>query len=166
MPAISLAGKASGNSGMPSGAQGSALREFCTAGRTILSPGELTDPRELSAQVQTDRTGLDIGGEEPAPAIESELGTDPPATDDDIERIAGAARAAVMAEFAGRIQAARKYLPRHSVRAAVAALKSMRKAALALVKRNAAQQRAARRAAHRPKRPNRSGKTGPPRKGL
>jgi len=75
---------------------------------------------------------------------DSALGADLTASDPEIEESAVAERAGIMREFAGAIEAARKRLPRRKAMGAVAALKQMRKAALALVKRRASEQRAGR----------------------
>jgi len=65
-----------------------------------------------------------------------------------------------MREFAGAIEAARKRLPRHVAKGAVAVLKQMRKAALALVKRRAVERRAVRKQIARARRATRSHKGG------
>jgi hypothetical protein len=57
---------------------------------------------------------------------------------DDVMRTAAAASAAVMAEYAGKIAYAQKHLPRHQVAGAVRAFTQARDAALALIKRAAA----------------------------
>jgi hypothetical protein len=95
----------------------------------------------------------------PSPDASTELGAEPTAIDAETEESAAAARSGIMREFAGAIEAAHKHLPRLAVRGAVAALKQMRKAALALVKRRTAERRAGKQMA-RPRRANRNSKGG------
>lgn len=102
--------------------------------------------RQLPADSGSSAEAQEAAGEE-APDLDTDLGAILGAIDDEVEGIATAARGGVMAEFAGRIAYARKHLPRSQIAAAVAALKAARKAALALVKRNAAQERAGRKKA-------------------
>jgi hypothetical protein len=81
------------------------------------------------------------------PEIDPTLGLLLEAIADDVHRIASAARDGIIAEFAARVTHARKYLPRNQVSAAVRGLAEARKAALALVKRNAAAELAGRKKA-------------------
>jgi hypothetical protein len=82
-----------------------------------------------------------------AAGSDSELGAVLDAIDHDVQVSEAAACAGIMAEFAGRIAYARKHLPRDQVAAAIAAIVQARKAALATVKRNAAERRAGRKKA-------------------
>jgi hypothetical protein len=66
---------------------------------------------------------------------------------DDVGRISSGARAAIVVEYAGRIAHARKHLPRYQVAGAVRSINDARAAALALIKRAASADLAARRAA-------------------
>ena len=66
---------------------------------------------------------------------------------DDVHHRATAARDGVIADFAGRAMHARKHLSRHLLAATLAALKEQRKAALALISRNAAMELAGRKKA-------------------
>lgn len=69
------------------------------------------------------------------------------AIDRDVNARSEASRIGIVAEFAARIAYARKYLPRNQVSAAVAAIVQVRKAALAILKQTAAQERAGRKKA-------------------
>jgi hypothetical protein len=151
MPPISPRGKSG------SGAQGTAAAQIATPGefpgsaRSITAPytdsarGHDFEP-ERSAESSSSADAHEAPGEE-APDSDTDLGAILGAIDDEVQEIAAGARAGIMAEFAGRVAYARKHLPRHQVAAAVAAFKQARKAALALVKRNAAQERAGRKKA-------------------
>lgn len=66
---------------------------------------------------------------------------------DEVQDSAAAERAAIMADFGARIAYVRKHLRGHERAAALGALKHGRKAALALVKRKAAQELAGRKQA-------------------
>ena len=130
-----------------------ALGEFSGSARSITTPSsdsthgrDFEAERLLPANSGSSAEAHEAAGEE-APDSDSELGAILGAIDDEVEGIAAAARTGIMAEFAGRIASARKHLPRSQIAAAVAALKAARKAALALVKRHAAQERAGRKKA-------------------
>jgi hypothetical protein len=153
MPPISPRGKSG------SGAQGTAAAritapgEFSGSARSITTPfagparGHDIEPeRSLSADSGDIADAAQAQGEE-APDSDTDLGAILGAIDDEVQGSATGARAGIIAEFAARVAHARKYLPRHQVAAAVATLKQARKAALALVKRNAAQERAGRKKA-------------------
>jgi hypothetical protein len=79
-----------------------------------------------------------------AQAPDTELGALLDAIADEVHRISGAACQGIARDFAARAAYARRYLPRHMLAAALAAINDGRKAALAVVKRNAAQELAAR----------------------
>jgi hypothetical protein len=66
---------------------------------------------------------------------------------DEVHKIASAARDGIVAEFAARVAHARKCLPRNQLSATLRGLAEARKAALALVKRNAAAELAGRKKA-------------------
>jgi hypothetical protein len=66
---------------------------------------------------------------------------------DEVYQHASAARDGVMADFAARVAHARKHLSPHLLAATLAAIKEQRKAALALISRNAASELAARKKA-------------------
>ena len=78
---------------------------------------------------------------------DTELGPLLGAIADDVHAIAGAAREGVLADFAARVAYARRHLPRHMLAATLGALAQARKAALAVVKRNAALELAGRKKA-------------------
>jgi hypothetical protein len=69
------------------------------------------------------------------------------AIDDDVHRFASAARDGINADFAARVAYARKHLPRHQLASALRGFAEARKAALALVSRNAAMEIAGRKKA-------------------
>jgi hypothetical protein len=153
MPPISPRGKSGNGAQGTAAAQITALGEFSGSARAITTPftGSAREPdfgpeRPLSAESGDIADAVQAQGEE-APDSETDLGAVLAAIDDDVQESAAGARAGIMAEFAGRIAHARKHLPRHQIAAAVAAFKEARKAALALVKRNAAEQRAGRKKA-------------------
>jgi hypothetical protein len=166
MPPISPRGKSGSGAQGTAAAQITAPGEFSGAARSITTPftgsarGHDFDSERPSESGDIADTAQTQGGE--APASDTELGAVLAAIDDDVQNSAAGARAGIMAEFAGRIAYARKHLPRHQIAAAVAAFKEARKAALALVKRNAAEQRAGRKkAATMARRRSRVAKGGP-----
>lgn len=74
-----------------------------------------------------------------------ELGVLLDAIAEEVHRHASAARDGVLADFAARAAYARKHLPRSLLAATLAAIKQQRKAAMALISRNASLEIAARR---------------------
>lgn len=76
-----------------------------------------------------------------------ELGAVLTAITDEVHRHASAARQGVLVDFGARAAHARKHLSRHLLAATLAAIKEQRNAALALISRNAALERASRRKA-------------------
>lgn len=88
-----------------------------------LPPSEFNEPGAWG--------GFDWGSED------IELGKILSAIAEEVHRLASLARCAIMAEYAGKIAHAYKFLPRHQVAGAVRAVKEARKATLALIKRNA-----------------------------
>jgi hypothetical protein len=76
---------------------------------------------------------------------DNELGRILSAIAEEVHRVSAAACAGVMAEFAGRMQHARKSFPRGQVPGVLHSLKEARDAALAIIKRNAAAELAGRR---------------------
>jgi hypothetical protein len=153
MLSISPRGK-SGN-----GAQGTAAAQIAAPGEFLGSARSITTPsadfarghdfepeRPLSAESGDIADATQAHAEE-APDADTDLGAVLSAIDDEVQGSAAGARAGIMADFAARVAHARKHLPRHQIAAAVAAFKEARKAALALVKRNAAQERAGRKKA-------------------
>jgi hypothetical protein len=130
--------------------------EYAVAGQKI-AQGEfrglarwMTGPYASRTPVRlTDKSpaaGIDAQGEDPRDGSDS-LGALLAAIDDDVERHAAAARDGVMTDFAARVAHARKHLSPHLLAAALATIKEQRKAALALIKRNAAMERAGRKKA-------------------
>jgi hypothetical protein len=81
--------------------------------------------------------GIDAGSEDPGEDHDG-LGALLAAIANDVQHRAAAARSGVMADFAGRAAHARKHMSRHLLAATLAAIKEQRKAALALIARNAA----------------------------
>jgi hypothetical protein len=138
-----------------------ALGEFVGSARWITMPlghparGEDSAPARPAADKKENFSAAEVGnatdaaeaqGSE-ASGSDSELGAVLDAIDHDVQVSEAAACAGIMAEFAGRIAYARKHLPRDQVAAAIAAIVQARKAALATVKRNAADRRAGRKKA-------------------
>jgi hypothetical protein len=150
---ISPRGKSGNGAQGTAGAQITAPGEFSGSARSITTPftapacgHDFENERPLSAASGDIADTAQTQGKE-TPDSDADLGAVLAAIDDDVQDSAAGARAGIMAEFAGRIAYARKHLPRHQIAAAVAAFKEARKAALALVKRNAAEQRAGRKQA-------------------
>jgi hypothetical protein len=90
--------------------------------------------------------GIDAQSEDPRDASDS-LSALLAAIDDEVSQHAAAACDGVMADFAARVAHARRHLSPHLLAATLAAIKEQRKAALALIKRNAATERAGRKKA-------------------
>jgi hypothetical protein len=110
--------------------------EFKGQARWIGAGPVPTEPNEVEGLGEATEDGED-----------NELAKILSAITEDVQRVAAAASASVMAEFAGRMQHARKCLPRWQVPGALQSLKEARDAALAIVKRNAAADLAGRREA-------------------
>jgi hypothetical protein len=153
IPAISS--QANGGSVLEShsGTHASARSEFLDSARGITAsqaPSPLGEDLEAARSPTTSAGNTTEGIEacdEEAPESDSELGALLAAIADEVQDGAAAARGAIMADFGARIAHARKYLRGHQRVAALGALKEGRKAALALVKRNAAQELAGRKRA-------------------
>jgi hypothetical protein len=153
MPPISQRGSGGSGAGSPPAAQTIAPGEFSSSARTITAPHvvaargkDLEAARPTAAESGTLTEAIDAPGEEP-PESDSELGALLAAIAEDVQESAAGARDGIMADFGARIAYAQKHLPRHLRAAAVGALKEARKAALALVSRNAAQELAGRKKA-------------------
>jgi hypothetical protein len=142
IPSVSARAKG-GDGGDRAGPQRNVVGEFSASALAIVTP---LDVESTAA--------------EGASQADAGLGAELTASDPEIEESAAAERAGIMREFAGAIEAARKRLPRHAARGAVAALKQMRKAALTLVKRRATEQRAGRKKLIRAARRSVTGKRG------
>lgn len=84
--------------------------------------------RPVATEIQTEDT---VGGSD-------ELGILLGAIADEVHRHAAAAREGISADFAARASHARKHLSRNLLMATLAAIKEQRKAAMALIGRNAA----------------------------
>ena len=100
-----------------------------------------------AAYVTTEHNTVAGAGDASTDGEDNELGTILSAIAEDVQRFSAAACAGVMAEFAGRMRHARKFLPSGQVAGALQALKEARSAALATIRRNAAADLAARREA-------------------
>jgi hypothetical protein len=167
MPPISPRGSSGDSAQGAAAAQITAPGGFSGSARSITTPNsdsargrDFEPERQLPADSGSSAEAQEAAGEE-APDSDTDLGAILGAIDDEVEGIAAAARAGIMADFGGRIASARKHLPRSQIAAAVAALKEARKAALALVKRHAAQERAGRKkaaSAGRGRRPRAAGR--------
>jgi hypothetical protein len=126
--------------------------EFSGSAREITLRGASLSGRdaELGQRPATDAGSLadafDTVGAEVTDS-DSELGALLAAIADEVQDSAAAARAAIMADFGARIAYVRKHLRGPQRAAALGALKEGRKAALAIVKRNAAQELAGRKKA-------------------
>jgi hypothetical protein len=120
-------------------------RETTLRGASL--PGRDTEPAQRSAvdagslAEEFDALGAELT------ESDSELGALLAAIADEVQDSATAARGAIMADFGARIAYVRKHLRGHQRAAALGALKEGRKAALAIVKRNAAQELAGRKKA-------------------
>jgi hypothetical protein len=121
-----------------------ALGEFAGEKRWLLARHPRSAPVDDFGPV---RPGADHGQGNDQTEIDPTLGLLLDAIADDVHRIASAARDGIIAEFAARVAHARKYLPRNQVSATLRGLAEARKAALALVKRNAAAELAGRKKA-------------------
>lgn len=166
MPAISSPGSSANGAERATATQIATLGEFSASVREIIAShvtsarGEDFEPaRPLPAEVESLTEAAGAQGEEMS-ASDSELGAILGAIDDEIQGSAAAECASIMAEFAAHVAHARKHLPRHQVAAAVGALKQARKAALTIVKRNAAQERTGRKKQIVMERRRRAGKGG------
>jgi hypothetical protein len=162
MPPNSPRGSGGNKSTDGSAARATALGEFSGLARWITTPMVRTIPEEKieparlpTAAKENFAEPLQAEGPEDQ-ASDTDLGPLLAAIADDVHRCAAAACAGIIADFAARVAYARKHLPRHQLAAALGALAQERKAALALVKRNAALELAARKKAvieaRRPKR--------------
>ena len=130
-----------------------ALGEFLGSAHWVVTPTDRTTPE---AKIAPDSPARDwkenfagspeFYGAQDA-ASDTELGPLLATIADDVNAMAEGARQGVLADFAARIDHARKYLPRHAVAGAVAMLKEACKAALAVVKRSAALELAGRKKA-------------------
>lgn len=110
----------------------------------------LTGPYASDAQRNGFFSARPAGGvidtEDPGGASD-ELGMLLAAIADDVHRHVAAAREGVLADFSARAAHARKHLSRNLLAATLAAIKEQRKAAMALIRRNASLEIAARRKA-------------------
>jgi hypothetical protein len=118
-----------------------ALGEFVGESRWTLTPRPPSAPVDQLLPLRPA-----TGGDE-YPDKDEMLGLLLSAIDDDVHRFASAARDAINADFAARVAYARKHLPRHQLAAALRGFAEARKAAFALVSRNAALELAARKKA-------------------
>jgi hypothetical protein len=110
----------------------------------------LTSPFATAAQdkgIFPVRPGDGTGYSEDPAGASDDLAALLDAIADDVQRHASAARDGVLADFAARAAHARKHLSRNLLTATLAAIRQQRKAALALIGRNAALERAGRREA-------------------
>jgi hypothetical protein len=130
--------------------------EFRGLARYLANPYAPHAPGRAIAR-QHPGTGIDARGEDPregAEALSALLG----AIADEVHQHAAAARDGVLSDFAARVAHAHKHLSPHLLVAALAAFKEQRKAALAIISRNAASELAGRKKAaimaSQPKRPS------------
>jgi hypothetical protein len=112
------------------------LGEFRGMARWLTIPGPARHTQHLS-EPERPVAGIDAGSEDPREDSDG-LGALLASIADDVQHRATATRDGVIADFAGRAMHARKHLSRHLLAATLAALKEQRKAALALISRNAA----------------------------
>ena len=108
--------------------------EFRGQARWIRTPVAITAPNEVEGFAEVISDGED-----------NELGIILSAIAEEVQRDAAAASAGVIAEFVGRMRHARKFLPRELLQGALQSLQEALKAALTLIKRQAAVQLAERR---------------------
>ena len=122
-----------------------------TFGSALLAEADLRDHIRAAAICVTDRAGApDEGGgltDAGDAGADSELSLILDAIVDDVMRRAAGAQMAIMAEYAGKVAYARRYLPRTEVAGAVRAAMDVKAAALAHIAGEAAAEIAARRAA-------------------
>lgn len=142
LPASSPHAGARDESGQRPGAKQIAIGEFSGAARWLTSGLSRTRRGEkiFSPTAVTDAktgAGVDAKGRHPRSAG-NELGGALDAISREVEQCADAAREGIMAEFAARIDFARKHTPRAHLQAALAAIRASRSAALAFVSRSAA----------------------------
>jgi hypothetical protein len=124
-----------------------ALGLFLGSARWITTPHTNAARIEKSGRTQTHDTAHEVFAritEEQAQGPDTELSALLDAITDEVQRIAAAACEGITRDFAARMAYARRYLPRHALAAALSALSQERKAALAIVKRYAAQELAGR----------------------
>jgi hypothetical protein len=114
---------------------------WITSAQTDESPQREFEPTRPNTQ-----GGIAAQGEDPA-ETSLDLAALLETINEDVQGRAAAARAAIRAEFAGRIRHVRKHVSGYARAAAVSALGEARKAALALVNQNAALELAGRRQA-------------------
>jgi len=113
--------------------------------RWLTIPGPARHTQHLS-EPERPVAGIDAGSEDPREDSDG-LGALLASIADDVHHHATAARNGVIADFAGRAMHARRHLSRHLLAATLAAIKEARKAALALISRNAAMELAGRKKA-------------------
>jgi hypothetical protein len=144
MPSIGLRHDAKSASKYPIPAQIIAKGEFRGLARWLTSPyaAGAQDKRIFPV-----RPGDALRHDEDLAGASDELGAILAAIADDAHRHASAAREGVLADFAGRAAHARKHLSPNLLAATLAAIKEQRKAALALISRNASLEIAGRRKA-------------------
>jgi hypothetical protein len=122
----------------------------------VVSHGpEYAEKRQITAQgefrgharwVTSPYAGIDAQSEDPREGSDG-LGALLAAIDDEVGRHTTAARDGVTADFAARVAHARKHLSPHLLAATLATIKEQRKAALAQIGRNAANELAGRKKA-------------------
>jgi hypothetical protein len=130
--------------------RGGGTGEFLGSARWITTPHSSSATAEKFERAQRQDAAREIFARateeqaEQAQGPDTELGALLDAIADEVHRISGAACEGIARDFAARAAYARRYLPRHMLAAALAAINEERKAALAAVRRNAAQELAAR----------------------
>jgi hypothetical protein len=107
---------------------------WVTASHSQAFRGEPVAATHQAANAQEDfaAAAQAVCGEE-----DTELGAMLGAIAEEVHQIAAAVQAGIMADFAARVVYARRHLPKHQIAGALAAIKQMRAAALAVAKQNA-----------------------------
>jgi hypothetical protein len=108
--------------------------EFRGLARWVTSP---LASDKFTRAISPERPGIDANGEDPGD-VSGGLGALLASIADEVHAHAAAAREGVMADFAARVLHARKHFSRSLLVATLASIREQRKAALALVNRNAA----------------------------
>jgi hypothetical protein len=129
------------------------LARWVTASHSQAFRGEPVAATRQAASTQEDFAAVAeaVCGEQ-----DTELGAILGGIAEEVHQIAAAVEAGIMADFAARIAYVRRHLPKPQIAGALAAIKQMRAAALAVAKQNAKTELQGRKkaaiAAHRPKR--------------
>jgi hypothetical protein len=131
----------------PNGAAPSAQAHVKVLGEFVGESRWISAPRPPSAPIDELLPLRPATGDDEHPEKDEMLGLLLSAIDDNVHRFASAARDGINADFAARVAYARKHLPRHQLSSSLRGFAEARKAALALVSRNAALELAGRKKA-------------------